>query len=59
MKRIGISRGKSYAYGETFNHIDSTTRANAHRLLEGSWLGTADTREVAKFIDDDSDEEQT
>ena len=31
-------------------------RANAHRLLEGSWLGTTDFREVAEFIDDDSDE---
>ena len=26
-------------------------------LLEGSWVGTTDFREVAEFIDDDSDEE--
>ena len=32
-------------------------RANAHRLLEGSWLGTTDFQEVAEYIDDDSDED--
>ena len=27
-------------------------------MLEGAWLGTTDFREVAEFIDDDSDEER-
>ena len=31
---------------------------NAHRLLEGSWIGATDFREVAEYIDADSDEER-
>ena len=58
LKRIRITRGKYFASGKTFKIIDDwTTRANAHRLLEGSWIGTTDFREVAEYIDDDSDEE--
>ena len=58
LKKIRITRGKYFASGKTFKIIDDwTTRANAHRLLEGSWIGTTDFREVAEYIDDDSDEE--
>jgi hypothetical protein len=58
LKRIRITRGKYVASGKTFKIIDDwTTRANAHRLLEGSWIGNTDFREVAEYIDDDSDEE--
>ena len=58
LKRIRITRGKYFASGKTFKIIDDwTTRANAHRLLEGPWIGTTDFREVAEFIDD-SDEDQ-
>ena len=59
LKRIRITKGKYFAFGRTFKIIDDwTTRANAHRLLEGSWIGTTDFREVAGLIDDDSDEDQ-
>ena len=48
LKRIRITREKYFAFGKTFKIIDDwTTRANAHRLLEGSWIGTTDFREVA------------
>ena len=58
LKRIRITRGKYFASGKTFKIIDDwTTRANSHRLLQGSWIGTTDFREVAEYIDDDSDEE--
>jgi hypothetical protein len=58
LKKIRITRGKFFASGKTFKIIDDwTTRANAHRLLQGSWIGTTDFREVAEYIDDDSDEE--
>ena len=58
MKKIRITRGKYFASGKTFKIIDDcTTRANAHRLLEVSWIGTTDFREVAEYIGDDSDEE--
>ena len=56
LKKIRITRGKYFTSGKTFKIIDDwTTRANAYRLLEGSWIGTTDFREVAEFIDDDSD----
>ena len=61
LKRIRITRVKYVASGKTFKFKiidDWTTRANAHRLLEGSWIGTADFREVAEYIDDGSDEDQ-
>ena len=58
LKKIRITRGKFFASGKTFKIIDDwTTRANAHRMLQGSWIGTTDFREVAEYIDDDSDEE--
>ena len=50
--------GTYFASGKPFKIIDDwTARANAHRLLEGSWIGTTAAREVAEYIDDDSDEE--
>ena len=59
LKRIRITRGKFFASGKTFEVIDDwTIRANAHRVLEGSWIGTTDFRETSEFIDDDSDEDQ-
>ena len=59
LKRIRITRGKYFSSGKTFKIIDDwTTRANAHWLLEGSWIGTTDFQEVAEYIDDDSDEDQ-
>ena len=59
LKKIRITRGKCLASGKTVKIIDDgTTRANAHRLLEGSLIGTTDFREVADYIDDDSDEDQ-
>ena len=59
LKKIRITRGKYFIFGKTFKIIDDwTTRANAHRLLEGSWIGTTDFRELAEFIGDDSDEER-
>ena len=59
LKRIRITRSKYLASGRSFKVIeDWTVRANAHRVLEGAWLGTTDFREVAEFIDDDSDEER-
>jgi hypothetical protein len=58
LKRIRITRGKYFASGKTFKIIDDwTTRANSHRLLQGSWIGTTDFREVAEYIDDDSEED--
>jgi hypothetical protein len=58
LKRLRITRGKYLSSGRTFKVIDDwTVRANAHRVLEGTWLGTTDFREVAEYIDDDSDEE--
>ena len=58
LKKIRITRGKYFASGKTFKIIDDgTTRVNAHRVLEISWIGATDFREVAEFIDDDSDEE--
>ena len=58
LKSIRITRGKFFSSGKTFKVIDDwTVRANAHRLLEGPWIGTTDFRESAEFIDDDSDEE--
>ena len=58
LKKIRITRGKYFASGRTLKIIDDwTTRANAHRLLDGSWIGAIDFREVAEYIDDDSDEE--
>ena len=59
LKRIRITRGKYLASGRSFKVIgDWTVRATAHRVLEGAWLGTTDFREVAEFIDDESDEER-
>ena len=59
MKKIRITRGKYFSTGRSFKVIDDwSIRANAHRLLEGPWIGTTDFREVAEFIDDDSDEEE-
>jgi hypothetical protein len=59
LKKLRVTRGKFFASGKTFKIIDDwTVRANAHRLLEGSWIGTTDFREVAEYIDDDSDEEK-
>ena len=56
---IRITRGKYFSSGKTFKIIDDwTTRANANRLLEGSWIGTTDFSEVAEYIDNDSDEDQ-
>ena len=58
LKNVRITRGKYFVSGRTFKIIDDrTTRANAHRFLEGSWIGTTDFREVAEFVDDDWDEE--
>ena len=59
LKRIRITRGKYISGGKTFKIIDDWTfRANAHRVLEGgAWLGTTDFREIADFIDDDSDDD--
>ena len=58
-KNIRITRGKYFSSGRTFKIIDDgTTLANAHRLLECSWIGTTDFREVAEYIDDDSDKER-
>jgi hypothetical protein len=58
LKRIRITRGKYLATGRTFKVIDDwTIRANSHRLLEATWIGTTDFREQSDFIDDDSDEE--
>ena len=39
LKKIRITRGKSHA----------------HRMLEGSWIGTTDFRETVECIDDDTD----
>ena len=59
LKRIPITRGKYFSSGKTFKIIDDwTTRANAHRLPEGSWIGTTDFRELAEYIDDGSDQDQ-
>ena len=59
LKKIRITRGKFFASGKTFKVIDDwTVRANAHRLLESSWIGTTDFRETADYVDDDSDEER-
>ena len=59
LKRIRITRGKYFASGKAFKIIDDwTTRANAHRLIEGSWIGTTDFQEVATYIDDNSDEDE-
>ena len=59
LNKIRITRGKFFATGKTFNIIDDwTVRANAHRLLEGSWIGATDFREVAEYVDDDSVEEK-
>jgi hypothetical protein len=58
MKKIRITRGKFFDGGKTFKIIDDwTVRANAHRMLESSWIGTTDFRESADYIDDDTDEE--
>ena len=55
---VTVHEAGHFAAGKTFKIIgDWTTRANAHRLIECSWIGTTDFREVAEFIDDDSDEE--
>lgn len=59
LTNIRITREKFFASGKTFKVIDDwTVRANAHRLLDRSWIGTTDVREVADYVDDDSDEEQ-
>ena len=59
LKRIRITRGIFFASGKTFKVIDDwAIRANAHRVLEGSWMGTTDFRETSEFIDDDSGEDQ-
>ena len=53
LKKIQRTRGKYFASGSSCKSIDDwTIRANAHRLLEGSWIGTTDFREVAEYIDD-------
>ena len=58
LKKIRITRGKYIASGKSFKVIDDwSIRANAHRLLEAAWIGTTDFREVAEYVDDDSDEE--
>jgi hypothetical protein len=58
LKKLRITRGKFLDSGRTFKIIDDwTVRANAHRVLEGTWLGTTDFRESTECIDDDSDEE--
>jgi hypothetical protein len=58
LKRLRVTRGKYLDSGRTFKIIDDwTVRANAHRVLASTWLGTTDFRESAEFIDDDSDEE--
>ena len=36
---------------------DWSVRANAHRMIEGTWIGTTDFRETSELTDDDSDEE--
>ena len=58
LKKLRVTRGKFVSTNKTFKIIDDwSVRANAHRLLEGAWIGTTDFRESYEFIDDDSDEE--
>ena len=58
LKRLRITRGKFVATGKPFKVIDDwSVRANAHRVLEGAWIGTTDFRETFEFIDDDSDDD--
>ena len=58
LKKLRITRSRFIASNKSFKIIDDwSVRANAHGLLEGAWLGTTDFREVAEYIDDDSDEE--
>jgi hypothetical protein len=58
LKKLRVTRGQFLDSGRTFKIIDDwSVRANAHRLLEGTWLGTTDFRETSECIDDDSDEE--
>ena len=60
LKRLRITRGKYFASGRTFKIIDDwTVQANAHRLLEGAWVGTTDFREIAEYVDDDTDEDES
>ena len=57
LKKLRITRGKFLDTGRTFKIIDDwTVRANAHRVLEGTWLGTTDFRGSSEYVDDDSDE---
>ena len=58
LKKLRITRGKFIASNKTFKIIDDwSVRANSHRMLEGSWIGTTDFREASEFIEDDSDDE--
>ena len=56
LKKIRITRGKFFNTGRVFKIIDDwTIQSHAHRMLEGSWIGTTDFRETVECIDDDSD----
>ena len=56
MKKIRITRGKFFNTGKVFKIIDDwTVQSHAHRMLEGSWIGTTDFRETVECIDDDTD----
>ena len=58
LKRLRVTRGKLVATNKTFKIIDDwSIRANAHRVLDGAWIGTTDFRESSEFIDDDSDDD--